>query len=266
MKSQKMSVQKADRKEIEAFLKKDLTWSSEVIFTLEEEAEEVAAWYVFKEGEAVKTAMMLCPVYRPVPIFLAGKVLGASYLLEKAERHKSIFIECPLDFVGLVKKNYFFSSTRIMVRMVLKRKIPYIGRPDRKPRKLMQDDLKGVFDLYERTAALGNVSGFDAMQFIRGLYYGIEIDGRIVSMAGTQTISPQYGTATVGNVITDDDYRENGYAMACTYSLAEELRKDYACITINVNRGHKAGIHIYRRCGFVKQLEYFEGEGNRKEI
>ncbi|MBN1522444.1 MAG: GNAT family N-acetyltransferase, partial [Candidatus Aureabacteria bacterium] len=174
-----------------------------------------------------------------------------------------IFLECPLDFVGIVKKMYYFPVARIMVRMVLERDVPFNSLPEYAPRLLTQDDLKAAFDLYEKVA--GDARGFDAMQFVRGIYYGIEIDGRLVSMAGTQTISPKYMTATVGNVITDENHRGKGYAMACTYFLARDLKKQFRCITINSNRGNKTGIHIYRRCGFVKEIEYFEGEGSRKE-
>ena len=92
-------VQKPDRLEIEAFLLKDLIWSSEVIFTLEEEAENIAEWYVVKQRDRIETAMMMCPEYRPVPIFLSGNVLGAPQLLDKVNRHREIFLECPLDFV-----------------------------------------------------------------------------------------------------------------------------------------------------------------------
>ncbi|MCK5708808.1 MAG: GNAT family N-acetyltransferase [Candidatus Aureabacteria bacterium] len=258
-----MQIEKAEKHELEQFLLKDIIWSSEVIFTLEDNDENIARWFIARDGNILRTAMMICPTYRPVPIFLAGNVLGAPKLFEKVAFNKNIFIECPLDFTGIVKERYFFPTLRVMVRMVLKRDVP-LSLPNEKPRRLNQDDLKKAFELYERV--IGNTKGFDAMQFIRGTYYGVELDGNLISIAGTQTISPKYETATIGNVLTDANYRGKGFAMACVYLLTRELKKTFKCITINVNRGNKTGIHIYRRCGFVKKLEYFEGQGTRKEV
>ena len=139
--------------------------------------------------------------------------------------------------------------------MALKRNVPFKGIPGKEPRLLTQDDLKGAFDLYEKV--VGNARGFDAMQFIRGVYYGIEVDGHLVSMAGTQTISPQYKTATVGNVITDDRHRGNGYAMACTYLLSQNLKENFDCIDFSISTGcgsYECGNYqpsSYSRCRFI---------------
>ena len=161
LKTNIMKIERANKEELEQFLLKDIVWSSEVIFTLEDDDEDIARWYTAKDGSILRTAMMVCPAYRPVPIFLAGNVLGAPKLFNEISFNKNIFIECPLDFTGIVKERYFFPTIRVMVRMVLKREVP-LGLPNEKPRKLNQEDLKNAFELYERVA--GNTKGFGLLQ------------------------------------------------------------------------------------------------------
>jgi ribosomal protein S18 acetylase RimI-like enzyme len=260
-----MIIEKAEKKEIEGFLLRNILWGAEAICTLDDNPATAAEWFAAKEGGAVKATMMVCPKFIPTPVFFAGTATGLSGLLDTAKKHRSVFLECPLDFIGLIKLKYAFSSHRIMARMLLEREVSSPDSPEISVRRLTGGDLKRYFELYKDVT--GNASGFDSLQFIQGVYYGIEgPDGKLLSAAGTQSVSVRYGVATIGNVITRQEARGRGYATACLLALTDELKKKFSCIVINVNRGDKDAINIYRKCGFVKQLEYFEGEGIRKEV
>jgi ribosomal protein S18 acetylase RimI-like enzyme len=258
-----MIIERAEKKEIEAFLLRDTVWASEAICTLDDTPD--AEWFAAREGGVVKAAMMVCPKFSPTPVFFAGTATGLPGLLDTAKKYRSVFLECPLDFIGLIKLKYAFSSHRIMARMLLEREVSATASPDISARRLTAADLKGAFDLYKDVT--GDASGFDSLQFIQGIYYGIEgPGGRLLSAAGTQAVSACYGVATIGNVITRQEARGHGYATACLLALTDELKKKFSRIVINVNRGDRAAINIYRKCGFVKEMEYFEGEGIRKEV
>jgi len=88
------------------------------------------------------------------------------------------------------------------------------------------------------------------LQFEVGPYYCVKYGGRIVSAAGVHLVAPQI--AQLGNIFTDKNYRNRGFATACTSVLAADLASKGRTISLFVRKDNSSAIHIYKRLGFTK--------------
>jgi ribosomal protein S18 acetylase RimI-like enzyme len=89
------------------------------------------------------------------------------------------------------------------------------------------------------------------IQFKTGPYYCVKQDGKIVSAAGVHIVTPQI--AQLGNIITDDAYRNQGFGTACTSTLAGDLASKGRIISLFVRVDNSPAIHIYEKLGFTKK-------------
>jgi len=91
------------------------------------------------------------------------------------------------------------------------------------------------------------------LQFKAGPYYCVKKEGKIVSAAGVHLVTPQI--AQLGNIVTDEAYRNQGYATACTSALATDLASKGRIISLFVRTDNPNAIRIYEKLGFFKTGE-----------
>jgi len=91
------------------------------------------------------------------------------------------------------------------------------------------------------------------IQFRAGPYYCVKQEGKIVSAAGVHLVAPQI--AQLGNIITDEAYRNQGFATACTSALAADLASKGQIISLFVRTDNAPAIHMYEKLGFHKVRE-----------
>lgn len=254
-------LQVKDRKLISDFLSLDRVWASEALLSLSDDFWNVSEWYGYQDG----SNLGLCLIFKklsPTPVFLTGEPNCIAHIIRQEIKADKIFVECPLGCVGVLKEFYNFNSALIMNKMQLEhfRHSSFTIHPA--IRRLTPDDFQMARDLYYRNTEYGN---FDPDQFNNGIYFGVQDGPNLVSMSGTTVLCMDYRTATIGNVITDNNYRNRGYATSELILLCRAiLEESYDCICMKANRGNNASISLYRRIGFVKKCEYFEGVGIRK--
>ncbi|MFH1998964.1 MAG: GNAT family N-acetyltransferase [Planctomycetota bacterium] len=125
-------------------------------------------------------------------------------------------------------------------------------------------------DLGELTALMAHYPGnyFEPAMFREKLYYGVRLDGRLVSAGGIHTYSPTYGVAAIGNIVTHGSYRRRGLALSCTSTLVKALLEEEKVnhVALNVEAGNKAAISCYERLGFFHFREYIEGVFVKKDF
>lgn len=91
------------------------------------------------------------------------------------------------------------------------------------------------------------------IQFKTGPYYCVKQEGKIVSAAGVHIVTTQI--AQLGNIITDEAYRNQGFATRCTYSLTADLASKGRIISLFVRTDNVAAIHMYEKLGFSKKRD-----------
>ena len=122
-------------------------------------------------------------------------------------------------------------------------------------RRLTAADVPGLRALY---AAGYPASWFDPRQIETGHYYGLSVNGELVSAAGAHVYSPGQRVAALGNIVTHPAHRGRGYAAAVTARACAELQATVDHIGLNVKADNATALACYRRLGFRPVAEYEE--------
>jgi ribosomal protein S18 acetylase RimI-like enzyme len=120
--------------------------------------------------------------------------------------------------------------------------------------RLTHDDVDDLRKLY---AAGHPANWFDPRQIDVG-YYGLRVQGELVSAAGAHVYSPAQRVAALGNIVTHPDHRGKGYATAVTARICSEFSVTVDHIGLNVKADNAAAIACYERLGFRRVAEYEE--------
>ncbi len=103
-------------------------------------------------------------------------------------------------------------------------------------------------------------SFFEPSQLGSGHYYGIRVDGKLVSVAGVHVYSREHSIACLGNIVTHPGWRGQGLSTACTsHLIAQLLREGVRTLALNVRRRNVKAVRIYERLGFRYHDTFLEG-------
>jgi len=97
-----------------------------------------------------------------------------------------------------------------------------------------------------------------------GIYYGIRVNGRLVSAAGTHVIDPAEGIAVVGNVMTHADFRGHDLAKMVTSAVTSELLTRVGDVALNVYADNTSAITAYLRLGYREHCRLTERFARRR--
>jgi ribosomal protein S18 acetylase RimI-like enzyme len=120
---------------------------------------------------------------------------------------------------------------------------------------LTQRNIDDLLQLYQRSYP-GN--WFDETMLDAGPYFGLHMDGRLVSIAGVHVYSPSYRVAALGNITTDPAFRSRGYGTLVTARLCQALLDSTDHIGLNVKTDNAAALACYSRLGFEVVAPYGE--------
>lgn len=109
---------------------------------------------------------------------------------------------------------------------------------------------RNEFELLNKFYLEHHSEAWTPIQFKVGPYYCVKQEGKIVSVAGVHIATPQI--AHLGNVITDEAYRNRGYGTTCTSALAADLASKGRIISLFVRIDNAPAIHMYDKLGFRK--------------
>jgi ribosomal protein S18 acetylase RimI-like enzyme len=254
-----------DPRQLAGVLLADPIGAAYLLGDLEEPYFKHTRWFgaCTKEG-AIQTVLLVYTGLDTPVLLTYGEREGLEHILKKEKHH------LPGNCFGLLwpghdtafEKIYNPASTRRMIRMGLEsRAFRPSGSAD-KALPLDAKDLPDLMDLMEHYP--GNY--FEPSMFREGLYYGIRLDGRLVSAGGVHTYSPTYGVAAVGNIVTHGDFRRRGLASSCTKALVRSLLREVDHIALNVAENNTAAIRCYEPLGFAVHMSYSEGVYRKRDI
>lgn len=86
-----------------------------------------------------------------------------------------------------------------------------------------------------------------------GAYYGVRVDGRLVSMAGERMKFDRY--VEVSGVCTHPEHTGKGYAAALITQLLADHRRDGWISCLHLSAANKRAFDLYERLGFVTSRE-----------
>jgi RimJ/RimL family protein N-acetyltransferase len=187
-------------------------------------------------------------------LFLMGHPEGLRALLKEAQLPERAYLTCRAEHISMVHDLYTWEKAIPMWRMVVEpeRFRPVKGRCIRLAAE-HSSKIKALF-------ALGEGFAFHPAQLEQGVFYGILIQDQLAAIAGTHVVSPTYGLAAVGNVITAPGQRGKGYGTSATGAVVDDLfRRGIRQVVLNVAQGNAPAIHVYQKLGFERYCPFFEG-------
>jgi ribosomal protein S18 acetylase RimI-like enzyme len=101
-------------------------------------------------------------------------------------------------------------------------------------------------------------SWFAPRQIDTGHYYGLRVNGELVSAAGCHVYSAAQKVAALGNIVTHPAHRGRGHAAAVTARLCAEVLKTVDHVGLNVKADNATAVRCYERLGFRPVAGYEE--------
>lgn len=247
-----------DKAEIHRVLQRDRLWSAYGIADLENGQFDRCEWRL-AEGKTDWWA--LCLLYRgfdPPALLTMGHMNGVGAILADSLTPPIAYFAAKPGHLSAIRRCYQLETGQRMLRMNVS--IRDFKPVDGKPRRLAGADLGALKDLY----AARTPPAFAAEQVERGVFYGLEVHGQLVSAAGTHVVAPKYGIGAVGNVVTHPDHRGAGYAAVCSSAVTEELLAGGLDVVLNVGEQNQPARKIYERLGYRSYCRFVEVLGKRK--
>ncbi len=131
--------------------------------------------------------------------------------------------------------------------------------------RLTADDEVELRDLYSASFnAAGTESFFIPSDLQQGPFFGVRVEGRLVSAAGVHVHSAQMRVAGIGNVATAPEFWGRGLAQAVTSRLCHELSKSADLIGMNVKKDNFAAVAAYQKIGFEVVADFRETRYRRR--
>jgi ribosomal protein S18 acetylase RimI-like enzyme len=242
----------ADRGLLRAFLERDRLFAAYAICDLEDREFSRTRWGVAMSGDDPVAIGLEYGGLTPQPLFLMGRPDGISAILRDVVRPRAAYVAVLPENLGAVSPHYRVDAGPQMIRMWVDRATfrPYPAEVER----LFPSDIGDLNRLYQ----LGFASWLPSSAIGDGVYYGMRVNGRLVSAAGTHVVSPTARLAVVGNVLTHLDYRGRGFATAVTGAVTAELLRTCDQVVLNVRADNPPAINAYRRLGFAEHTRFEE--------
>jgi ribosomal protein S18 acetylase RimI-like enzyme len=247
-----------DRDELEGFLRRDAELHLYGLGDLDDFFWPLTTCYGLKTPQGISRVVV---IYRGpgLPVLLA---LGREDLLEKSyfEQLQSLL---PNRFYahlspGLEKRfnpHYSVQDFGPHCKMALasrhwQSKVSVSGTF-----QLKEKHLPEIMDLYQQSYP---DNAFDTRMLETGKYFGAREQGRLVSIAGVHVFSEVYRVATLGNITTHPDHRNQGFGRKVTARLCQELSGEVDFIGLNVKIDNQSAISLYQSLGFKMGPRYGE--------
>jgi RimJ/RimL family protein N-acetyltransferase len=244
-----------DKERILAFLETDRVYAAYAIGDLEPSLFRQCSWACAEKEKQLRALGLLFRGLNPPAYFVMGDPDGVTRILKTFSPPGRIYLTCREEHLPIFTRlRAWERKPDSMWRMVLRRMpVPAEAGGGVRLTGAFAGQLKEFF-------RFGGGIGFSPEQIDRGVFFGIFSARRLLAVAGTHLVSPAYGVAAVGNVLTHPDFRNRGYGAQATGAVVSELlRKGIRDIVLNVRQDNLPAVHLYEKIGFERYCAFFEG-------
>ncbi|MEE8345958.1 MAG: GNAT family N-acetyltransferase [Dehalococcoidia bacterium] len=164
------------------------------------------------------------------------------------------------EHLSVMERHFFLARKELMVRMSVARESlrPVEGEATR----LQGRDIGRINRLY---SAQGGQATYTSRHIDEGVYYGVIVEGRLVSIAGTHVDSPAERVAVVGNVFTHPSFRGGGLATIATSAVTRALLQHCDVVTLTVEAKNAPALAVYDKLGYRQVCTVYETTVVRKD-
>jgi GNAT superfamily N-acetyltransferase len=260
----------SDKDEIAAFLNRDRLYAGYALCDLDEGYFGACRWFLSDNaaGEAFGLALEFTQL-TPVVLFLMGEAEAACAPLESALTPGFLQITAQPEHLAPLGKRYRLHQMREMRRMAVRKAAFRPASQQERAERLTERDLPELNRIYRMASG----SAFAPYQFRQGIFYGVKVQGRLVSTAGTHVLSAEQRIVAVGNVFTHPHFRGQGFAQATTSAVTAEALRGFgpdepgqpeALAILNVRADNAPAIRAYTKIGYAEVCQFYEAYGGRR--
>ena len=258
--------------EILACLRTDRLYAAYAIGDLEPWFFRQCRWWL-AETDGRWALILLFSGLQPPALFCLGEPDGVAATLDQAPLPECVYFTARPEHWPQIEARYRLQFAHPMLRMVLDAEsfrpaclCVYARRQAAHGAvfRLRTSDLDGLQTLYGHGKP-GDADGFAPFQVEQGIFYGLAVDGELVSVAGTHLVAPSYGLAALGNVFTHPAHRGRGYATTCTSAVTAALLAQGLDVVLNVAQANEPAVRLYKKLGYRVHCRFLEGVGEVEE-
>ncbi len=241
-----------DRVVLRAFLEQDRLFAAYAICDLEDREFPRTRWGIAVHGDEIVAIGLEYGGLTPQPLFVMGRNDGIVAILRDVVRPRAAYLAAAAESLPAVTSSYRIEPGPPMIRM-------WVDRARFQPapaavERLLPVEVGELNRLYQ----LGFAAWLSSSAVAEGVYYGIRVNGRLVSAAGTHVISREARLAVVGNVLTHAEHRGRGYATAVTSAVTADLLRYCDEVVLNVRADNPPAIQAYRKLGYLEHRRFEE--------
>ena len=241
---------------------------------LEPEQFGKSEWWL-ADGDGEKSLVMHSRGGLGRAMLTLGDEIGLDALLKLHPGPVYAFATFPPEHQPVIRRFYTLAQSRTLLRMVVDResfaKAPPLSEESSdhayrqagaELRPLSGRDVGEVNRL--NSAEMGNIR-YRASQLEEGTYFGVYIEGKLVSIAGTHGVATSEGIAVVGNVFTHPQHRNHHFALQATSVVTSALLDTCREVVLTVDPQNEPAVKAYRRLGYRDALSLIESGVTRRE-
>ena len=259
-----------EKEEIAAFLNRDRLYAGYALCDLEDTYFDSCHWFLMLDAqEQARGLVMEFGRLEPQVLFLMGEPEAVRAPLERALTPAFVQVTMQMEHLDGLSRRYRLRHIHEMIRMVTRKESFRPANQQEQAERLTLRDLPELNRIYRMASG----SAFAPYQMENGIFYGIKVNGRLVSTAGTHIISPTQRIVAVGNVFTHPLFRGRGYAQAVTGAVTAEALRGFgpdqpgepeAIAILNVRADNDPAVAAYKKLGYSDACHFIEAHGSRR--
>jgi RimJ/RimL family protein N-acetyltransferase len=162
----------------------------------------------------------------------------------------------------VLRRHFMLTRDELMVRMSASAETFRPVEGQARAIRLTGSDIGRINRLYSSEAG---PAAYSSRHINEGVYFGVILEGRLASIAGTHVNSPTEGVAVVGNVFTHPDYRGGGLATITTSAVTSLLLQRCDTVALTVETRNRPALAVYDKLGYRQVCTLYETPVVRKD-
>lgn len=230
-----------------------------MLANLEEAFAPYCDWYAIGEGDQIDATVLVYTAYRIPVVTTYGQAGGVRDVLNTfhSELPDRAVVHIQPHHLGASDRVYEADSLVPILRLSLDREHFAPVNPSGMTIELLTHRCTGeIMELYHFYPD----NFFEPSHLDSERFYGVRVDGKLVSVTGVHSVSERARIATLGHLVTHPDYRGRGLSTACTSHLCWRLLESgIDLMALNVRRHNRSAVKVYEKLGFRYHDTYLEG-------
>jgi GNAT superfamily N-acetyltransferase len=189
-----------------------------------------------------------------------GDAAALDVLLGLHPGPRTCFASFRPEHLELIQRRFLLTRKELMLRMSVTRET--FRAAEGEAVRLRGRDIGLINRLY---SAEGGPAAYSSRHIEEGVYYGVILEGRLASVAGTHVDSPPERVAVVGNVFTHPRCRGSGLATIATSALTQALLEHCDLVALTVEASNAPALAVYAKLGYRQQCTLYETPAIRRD-